>query len=194
MLGTNDRSRLRQPFRGVVAVVRLLPRFDRVEEDLVDQGLARAGDRGKKRSGPIGIGAWDRRQPGDPPLAAYPIDGVRRDPSEKRRHVEHRVPDPAIAPVEEDQRTRLTSDVAGVEVTVDDRVRETARLDRGEAPWQVRDERLELAAVVDCELVAATLDKCGQRGRQRRATPVGQADVKQLVRSAGPRSLERNQS
>ena len=101
-VGADERGRPRQPFRRVVAVVRVLARFDPVEEDLVDQRLAGARDRGKEGSSPIGIGAGDRGSPGDQPVGAHLIDCSWRDPIEKRRHVEHRMPDARVAPVEQD--------------------------------------------------------------------------------------------
>ena len=104
------------------------------------------------------------------------------------------MPHARVAPVEQDQRAGVPTEVAGVKVAVDDRVRETTALDRGEPAWQVRHERLESPAVAGRELGATALGEFGQCQRERWPTPIGQADLEQFVRPADPGCLQRDES
>ena len=80
---------------------------------------------------------------------------------EKRRLVEQGMADAAVAPVEQHQSVGRAAEIAGMEIAVHQRVRQSARCDLGKAPRQTGDEAIERCRIVRRELAARALDHAG---------------------------------
>ena len=72
-LGAEDACRALRPPPGIAGVVGMLRRLDRVEERLVDRGLARGGDRRDQRGAPVRV-----PNPAAPPARPRPRGAHRR--------------------------------------------------------------------------------------------------------------------
>ena len=105
--------------------------------------------------------------------------GVRGRGTEEGRLVEQRVTHATVTPVEEDESVRVASNVARVEVPVDERVRQPARCDRRDAGRQVGRECAEDLEVGGIGVGGTALDQVGDGHRQRRSAPIRETQREQ---------------
>ena len=111
-------------------------------------------------------------------------------PDEECRLIEKGVAHPAVSPIQERDRSPFASCIAGVEISVDERVRHPAGCNFLEARWQFADESVEGYAVQRVELGACPVDDVCDRDRQCRTSPVRQSQGEQLVDPADPLALQ----
>src|SRR5439155_18060225 len=101
--------------------------FDVVEERLIDDCLAGRGDRSEALRGALGIGPGNGCPPLAVPMLADRDHRLLRDGMQECRLVEQRMADATVAPVEQYEQGDVASKVAGVEVAMDECLRQAAR-------------------------------------------------------------------
>src|ERR1700737_2025934 len=123
------------PGRRIRAVIDVLGRLNAIDESLVDTGKTECGNRAHELGGACDIGSRVETFPRRIPRIAKTRQRVNRHPVQERGHVEERMADAAVAPVEEHKSLAVGPVVSWMEVTVDERVHEAAFIERLQPGW-----------------------------------------------------------
>ena len=115
-----------QPLGGVVPVIGMLRRLDMIEKAAIDDGLTGGSDGSQERGRARGVGARDRGAPEPQPMGADPFADRFRHTVQKSRLIQQGMADPAIAPVEQDDLAVQPTEIAWMEIAMNEAIAETA--------------------------------------------------------------------
>ena len=183
-----------QPGSNVGLVISALVGLDPVEEPLIDHRPAQRGDRRDQR---VGLeGSVPGRSPRQASIHASRTRGrtVVGDVLLERGHVEHRVSDAGVAPIEEHERMSVGTPVPRLKSPCTS-VQGCQCIERREAVREARDERVERPKLRVIEL-RTDVRSCHQgvdEGREGSGAPVGKTRAEQVVDPIDPPSLQSHQ-
>ena len=115
-----------EPLGGVVPMIGMLRRLDMIEKAAIDDGLTGGSDGGQERGSARGVGARDRGAPEPKPMGPDRFAGRLRHTVQEGRLIQQRMADPAIAPVEQGDVAPVATEIAGMEIAMNEAIAETA--------------------------------------------------------------------
>ena len=115
-----------EPLGRVVPVIGMLRRLDMIEKAPIDDGLAGGGDGGQERDGVPGVGARDRGAPEPQPMGPDRFASRSWHTVQEGRLIQQRMADPAIAPVEQGDVAPVATEIAGMEIAMNEAIAEAA--------------------------------------------------------------------
>jgi len=112
-----------EPVDRIVCVVAMLGGLDVIEEVLVHGCRARRRDRFQQRPGPRRVGTRNGQSPLLQPVVFQGRAPRVRRPFEEGAVIDERMSDESVAPIQQDQAVTGPPKVAGMEISVDQRIR-----------------------------------------------------------------------